>query len=96
VARCRQAWTGAILIGGRTVEIAAPLDRIPILVRAGGILPMIYGGTDTLAGDLPSGSYKKLDNALQWRVFASRDPSHRAFVNYHGTTASRPESGNHD
>jgi len=85
-------WTGAILTGGRTVEIAAPLDRIPILVRAGSIVPMIDGGTDTLAADLPSGSYKKLDNALQWRVFASRDPSHRAFVNYDGTTASVDQS----
>jgi alpha-D-xyloside xylohydrolase len=33
-------WTGQRLAGGRTVEAAAPYDRIPLFVRAGAILPL--------------------------------------------------------
>jgi alpha-D-xyloside xylohydrolase len=33
-------WTGATIDGGRTIEAAAPLDRIPVHVRAGSILPI--------------------------------------------------------
>jgi alpha-D-xyloside xylohydrolase len=37
-------WTGAHADGGRTVQAAAPLERIPLFVRAGSILPL--GPTD--------------------------------------------------
>jgi alpha-glucosidase (family GH31 glycosyl hydrolase) len=33
-------WTGARIRGGRTIEAAAPLERIPIYVRAGSVVPM--------------------------------------------------------
>ena len=33
-------WTGQRLAGGRTVQAAAPYDRIPVYVRAGSILPI--------------------------------------------------------
>jgi alpha-D-xyloside xylohydrolase len=33
-------WTGDLLKGGRTITAAAPIDRIPLLVRAGSIVPM--------------------------------------------------------
>ena len=33
-------WTGDRVQGGRQVETAAPLDRIPLYVRAGSIVPM--------------------------------------------------------
>jgi alpha-D-xyloside xylohydrolase len=33
-------WTGTAVQGGRMVEAAAPLDRIPLYVRAGSILPL--------------------------------------------------------
>jgi alpha-D-xyloside xylohydrolase len=33
-------WTGRRLAGGRTVEAAAPYDRIPVYVRAGSIVPL--------------------------------------------------------
>jgi alpha-D-xyloside xylohydrolase len=33
-------WTGAHLTGGRTVDAAAPYDRIPLFVRAGSIVPL--------------------------------------------------------
>jgi alpha-glucosidase (family GH31 glycosyl hydrolase) len=33
-------WTGAAFEGGRAVEVEAPLDRLPLFVRAGAILPL--------------------------------------------------------
>lgn len=33
-------WTGAVLKGGQTVTAAAPLETMPLYVRAGSILPM--------------------------------------------------------
>ncbi len=33
-------WTGEHLAGGRTVSTAAPLERVPLYVRAGSIVPM--------------------------------------------------------
>lgn len=36
-------WTGSPYEGGRTVCAAAPIDRIPIFIRAGSILPMQEG-----------------------------------------------------
>jgi alpha-D-xyloside xylohydrolase len=33
-------WTGSMLAGGRTINATAPLERLPLYVRAGSILPM--------------------------------------------------------
>jgi alpha-D-xyloside xylohydrolase len=33
-------WTGDTLMGGQTITSAAPIDKIPLLVKAGSILPM--------------------------------------------------------
>lgn len=33
-------WTNRRFTGGRTIEAAAPIDRIPLFVRAGSIIPM--------------------------------------------------------
>jgi alpha-D-xyloside xylohydrolase len=33
-------WTGKHLDGGQTTDVAAPLDRIPLMVKAGSIIPM--------------------------------------------------------
>ena len=37
--------------GGRTVEIAAPLGRLPVLVRTGAILPLAKAWPDTAPHD---------------------------------------------
>lgn len=36
-------WTGEDMTGGRTVDVAAPLDRIPVYVREGAVIPMNLG-----------------------------------------------------
>ncbi len=39
----------AVLDGGREVEVPAPLDELPLFVRAGALLPMLPPDVDTLA-----------------------------------------------
>jgi len=38
-----------VLIGGRTVSVPAPIDELPLLVRAGAVLPLLPPDVDTLA-----------------------------------------------
>jgi alpha-glucosidase (family GH31 glycosyl hydrolase) len=45
--RLRRART---LNGGRTVSVPAPLDELPLMVRAGAILPLLPADTQTLSG----------------------------------------------
>jgi alpha-D-xyloside xylohydrolase len=33
-------WTGAVVEGGKTADAAAPIDKLPLYVRAGSIIPM--------------------------------------------------------
>ncbi|HEX7573072.1 MAG TPA: TIM-barrel domain-containing protein [Bacteroidota bacterium] len=33
-------WSGSPIIGGRSVDAAAPIDRLPLFVRAGSIIPL--------------------------------------------------------
>ncbi len=46
-------WTGESVRGGRNVDAAAPLDRIPLYVRAGSIVPM--GPEIEYANENPNG-----------------------------------------
>jgi len=44
-------WTGSAMAGGQRVEVEAPLDRLPLFVREGAVLPMrpeapAFAGTD--------------------------------------------------
>ncbi len=42
-------WTGRLLTRGRAVDVAAPLERIPLFVRGGALLPLSARPGDTLA-----------------------------------------------
>jgi alpha-glucosidase len=42
--------TASVLTGGRSIVVPAPLDELPILVRAGAVLPLLPPDVDTLAG----------------------------------------------
>ena len=61
-----------MLEGGRVVEVAAPIDRIPIFVRAGSVIPLADPEVETLATDLANGNYRTLDSSLRWRVLPPR------------------------
>jgi alpha-glucosidase len=45
-------WTGDTFEGGREIEVAAPLDRLPLLVRGGTLLPMLASAPQHIAVDL--------------------------------------------
>ena len=47
-------WTGEYLEGGRTVMVDAPLDRLPLFVRAGALLPTTDTTSDLKKTEEPS------------------------------------------
>ncbi len=57
-------WTGAAVAVGTTTEIDAPLERIPVLVRAGSIVPI--GPVEQYAGEQPASD-------LEIRVYPGAD-----------------------
>jgi alpha-D-xyloside xylohydrolase len=59
-------WTGAAHDGGKRIDAAAPIDRIPLFVRAGSILPM---GTDVQY------SSEKPADPIEVRVYPGADGS---------------------
>ncbi len=59
-------WTGETLAGGATVTSAAPIDKIPLLVRAGSIIPM---------GPFVQYASEKPADALEIRVYPGANGS---------------------
>ena len=59
-------WTGASVKGSREVEAEAPLDRIPLFVRAGSIVPL--GPEIEYADEKPAGP-------IELRIFRGADGS---------------------
>jgi alpha-D-xyloside xylohydrolase len=57
-------WTGSTLVGGKFADIAAPLDRIPLYVRAGSIVPM---------GPEEESSNQKPADPIELRVYPGAD-----------------------
>lgn len=57
-------WTGNSLTGGQTIQAAAPIQTIPLYVRAGSILP--YGPTVQYAN-------QRLDAPIELRVYPGAD-----------------------
>jgi alpha-D-xyloside xylohydrolase len=56
-------WTNEKLAGGRWVKVAAPIDRIPVFVRAGSIVP--------LGSDIQSTASKQ--SIAEIRVYPGKD-----------------------
>jgi len=61
-----------ILAGTQTVTLPAPLDELPVLVRAGALLPLLPADVDTLAdyGDATDGLVKLADREDRLEVLA--------------------------
>jgi len=57
-------WTGATLSGGQTIVADAPSDKIPLLVRAGSIIPM---------GPLIQYSNEKPADPIELRIYPGAD-----------------------
>jgi hypothetical protein len=78
-------WTGEVFTGGQHLDIPAPLEQIPILVRAGSVIPLMDAAIETLAQDLARGKYRTLDQRLTWRVFPALTATQDRFLLYDGT-----------
>ena len=48
----RDLWSDAAEDGGRWLDVPAPLDRIPVYVRSGAVLPLDLGSTGALGDDV--------------------------------------------
>lgn len=79
-------WSGNSLTGRRTITARAPLDRIPLYVRAGAILPKIPGDVMTL---VPQSEYKdakvrSLDDRRVYEIYPGAPL--RAITDFEGRT----------
>jgi len=81
-------WNNKIVQGGQEVTVPAPLQEIPLLVKAGAIVPFIDPDTQTLAVGLAGSKYRTLGTGLTWRVFPSGGASHSTFKLYDGSSAT--------
>lgn len=77
-------WTGEILEGGRSLSVNAPLNQIPLLVRAGSVIPLIDPDVTALATDLGSSDHEP-GSHLIWRIFPASKPTTDRFTLYDGT-----------
>jgi alpha-D-xyloside xylohydrolase len=59
-------WTGEVLAGGRSVVADAPIDKIPLMVRAGSIIPM---------GPFVQYSTEKPADPIELRIYPGADGS---------------------
>jgi len=46
-------WTGKLINGGKTINVKAPLDIIPLFVRSGAVIPMLAEEIDSTVGLRP-------------------------------------------
>ena len=69
-------WTGAAVEGGKAIDAPAPLDRIPLYVRAGSILPM---GPDLEYAD------QKAADPIELRVYRGADGSFELYEDENDT-----------
>lgn len=71
-------WTGEKVAGAQTIQAAAPIDRIPLYVRAGSIVP--FGPEVEYAGEKP-------DGPIELRVYSGADGSFNLYSDQGDTYA---------
>jgi alpha-D-xyloside xylohydrolase len=69
-------WSGKQISGHQTMAVDAPLDRLPLYVRSGAILPKIPEGVMTLvpAGEYGDKSVKSMDNRRVYEIYPTAGP----------------------
>ncbi|MBB4087344.1 TIM-barrel domain-containing protein [Sphingomonas carotinifaciens] len=76
-------WTNRRYTGGQTIEVAAPIDQVPLFVRAGSIVPM--------GVQVPSTATKQPLEAI--RVYPGRDASFTLYDDDGTTNAYKKAAG---
>lgn len=81
-------WTGTEHEGGGTVTVPAPLDRIPVFVRAGAILPRLDEHIETFLpdSDPATGTLGALGHVLRVTVYPNGESFSSRFRLADGTT----------
>jgi hypothetical protein len=80
----------AVLRGGRTVTVPAPLAEIPLFVRAGAVVPLLAPDVDTLAGvGRPAGVVDARERHDRLRLLAWPRGDSRAGVGHRGRVRSQ-------
>lgn len=66
-------WTGALVAGGQTIVVDAPMETIPVYVRAGAVIPKIPEDVMTLVPSKESGNtaVKSLDDRRVYEMTGS-------------------------
>lgn len=84
-------WTGTEVTGGKTILVDAPLDVLPLFVRAGAVLPKIPEDVMTLVPEKESGngSVKSLDERRVYEVFAPDGSAEATITDFEGRTVTR-------
>ena len=84
-------WTGTLVSGGKTIVVDAPLDVLPLFVRAGAMLPKIPEDIMTLVPEKESGntSLKSLDERRVYEVFGGEGSAEGAIRDFEGRTVTR-------
>lgn len=63
-------WTGTKTVGGQTINTAAPIDQIPLFVKAGSIVPF---------GPEKQYTSEKVDSVTELRVYAGADAAFKLY-----------------
>ena len=81
-------WSGKRLAGRRTIAAAAPLDRIPLYVREGAILPKIPDDVMTLVprAEVKDPNVKPLDDRRVYEIYPGERL--RAIADFEGRTVA--------
>jgi alpha-D-xyloside xylohydrolase len=77
-------WTHESYSGGQTISVDAPLDRLPLFLRSGGIVPLLRPTIDTLA---PTTAPDRVDSYATdpGALYPRLAPGNAAFVLFDGT-----------
>ena len=90
-------WTGEVIDGGRTLEVSAPIEKLPLYLREGAIVPLLRPTIDTLAPTrVPDqvDAYATTPGVLFPRIVAPASDAEHRFVLFDGTELAQSRSGN--
>lgn len=88
-------WTGEVYEGGQTVTVEAPLDRLPLFLKGGGIVPLLRPTIDAIA-EVAQVQRDRVDSyaTTPGRIYPVifRDPAESSFTLFDGTRISQSET----
>lgn len=80
-------WNGQELQGGHDVTVPAPLDTIPVYMKAGAILPTLLQPLQTLGTHGTADAVRLLDGGLNVKIYGSQsDLQKSSFTLFDGTS----------